>query len=152
MRIYRNAINIAGQIVIPTTDEDAKFSIHYSLATALLQGTFGLEDLSTGNMTADVRSVIEKIHLIEDETMENRAEGVRGAGVHLWMKDGAEFSDVVRIPRGDAAKPFSWDDIREKLRVCADGLLTAQQQNSLLTAVDEFEMMENYGTINALFA
>ena len=42
-RIYENAIRIAGQIKVPASGEDAKFSIHYSIAVALATGDYTLE-------------------------------------------------------------------------------------------------------------
>ena len=147
--IYSNAINIAGQIVYPQTDEDAKFSIHYALATALLKGRYTLDDLSVDNLTDEVRCVIDKTQLVCDESMEDRKRGVRGARVVVTVKDGTQFSETVLIPKGDAANPFSDEDLREKLCVCAEGVISQAQQQRLLESVYGFEDVAVYRSINS---
>ena len=62
--IYENAIRIAGQILIPQTDDDTKFSIHYSVAYSLLKGSFGISSINTNVITPEIVLLIEKIELI----------------------------------------------------------------------------------------
>lgn len=147
--IYPNAIAIAGQIRLPETDEDSKFSIHYSLACALLRGHFGLEDLPVSNVNADIAAMVDKIRLVEDPAMENRAQGIRGSRVTVRLADGREYSETVLIPKGDAANPFTRQELRRKLRSCAAGVLTEDQQERLSAFVDGFEEIEAYPSINA---
>ena len=62
--IYQNAIDIAGKIKIPVTDDDSKFSIHYSLATALKKGNFTLDDLKVKGIPKDIINTVEKMKII----------------------------------------------------------------------------------------
>lgn len=118
VHIYDNAIRIAGQIQIPATTEDAKFSIHYSLATALARGRFGLEEILVSDIPDDVRSLIGRIELIPDPSMEDRRAGIRGARVEVLMADGAVFDKAVMIPKGDAENPFTREDLIGKMAAC----------------------------------
>jgi 2-methylcitrate dehydratase PrpD len=120
--IYPSAIKSAGSIKHPSTPEEAKFSIHYDLATALYYGKFGLSDLNCENTGAEVSELIEKIELIPDNTMENRIAGIRGAKVIVKLSDGMAEEETILIPKGEASKPFTWDDIRVKMDACAEGL------------------------------
>lgn len=147
--IYRNAIQIAGQIHLPQTAEESKFSIHYSLAVALLKGGFGLQDLPAENVNDTIKTLVEKIRLIEDESMENRAEGIRGAKVILCLKGENIYEETVLIPKGDAANPFTREDMKQKLQTCAEGLLTAAQQDDLIFFVDNFENLERFISVNS---
>lgn len=147
--IYPNAIAIAGQILLPKTDEDSKFSIHYSLACALLKGHFGLEDLPASNADGEIRSLVEKIRLVEDASMENRAEGIRGSRVTVRMQDGSVYSETVLIPKGDAANPFTWQELLVKLGSCADGVLTQDQQEKLAAFVAGFDAISCFASVNA---
>lgn len=150
--IYRNAIQIAGQIHLPKTAEESKFSIHYSLAVALLKGGFGLQDLPVEHVDADIKTLVEKIRLIEEESMENRAEGIRGAKVVLRMNSGNTYEETVLIPKGDAAHPFTREDMKWKLQSCAEGLLTETQQEQLIRFVDSFEKLEKFVSVNSFQA
>ena len=95
VHIYPNAIKLAGQIRFPKDQDETKFSIHYTLACALLHGSYGIADMDPPDLSDTVRAMIERIELIPDEKMENREKGIRGARVELILKngerDGEEF-------------------------------------------------------------
>ena len=150
--IYPNAIRVAGNIRMPKTDEESKFSIHYALAAALLRGHFDLEDLKIESAEPELFDLIGKIVIIPDESMENRALGIRGAKVLLECSDGAIYEECVNIPKGDAANPFTQEELHEKLAVCAEDVITAEQQKYLIAAVESFEKIGKYNSINTLFA
>lgn len=150
VHIYRNAIQIAGQIELPKCAEDSKFSIHYSLATALLKGHFDLGDLPVENVTEEVMAVVAKIRLIEDESMEDRKAGIRGAKTVIRLTDGREFVRTVLVPKGDAANPFTRENMRGKLHGCAEGLVNDDMLAELCAAADEFENIRHFRSINAL--
>lgn len=149
--IYPNAIRVAGNIQMPKTDEESKFSIHYALATAFCRGHFNLTDLNVENAETEIRDMIDKIVIVPDEHMENAKEGIRGAKVCLEWADGAFYEEYISIPKGDAANPFTVQELQEKLAFCADGVITEKQRDALIFAVEEFEKIENYASINALF-
>lgn len=146
--IYRNAIQIAGQIIVPKSDDDSKFSIHYSLATALLKGHFSLEDLSVQNMADDFKSMLDRIQLVEDASMENTAEGIRGCRVAVDFTDGTKMEETVLIPKGDAANPFTWADIENKLRDCSTGIISDEQRKHLVAYVQKIEQIPVMNSIN----
>lgn len=146
--IYPNAIRIAGQIRRPETPDDAKFSIHYSLAIALQKGRFRLEDLPLENLTEEVSDLIGRIVLMEDAAMENTRAGIRGARVVVKLRDGRSAEKQVLIPRGDAANPFTWADMRGKLAGCAQGMLSPEQQSRLIRWVSDMEEQKRFTTIN----
>ena len=148
--IYRNAIQIAGQIELPKCAEDSKFSIHYSLAVALLKGHFNLGDLPVESITEDIQAVVGKIRLVEDESMEDRKAGIRGAKTVIRLADGREFARVVLVPKGDAANPFTHDDMYAKLLSCTEGLLSAACAEGLFAVVKQFETIERFQSINGL--
>lgn len=149
--IYPNAIRVAGNIHMPQTDEESKFSIHYALAAALLRGHFNLEDLNIANVEPELCDIIKRIVIIPDESMENAKAGIRGAKVCLACTDGTVYEECLNIPKGDAANPFTVQELQEKLAVCADGVITVEQQNRLISAVELFEKIEKYRSINSLF-
>ncbi|MBQ7296285.1 MAG: MmgE/PrpD family protein [Clostridia bacterium] len=146
--IYKNAIDIAGQIEVPKINDDAKFSVHYSLAVALLRGHFGLDDLDISKADDELIRLIYSIKLIEDPSMEKRDEGIRGCRVVVILSDGSEYEKTVLIPLGDAANPLSWDDIREKLSLCSQGLISEAQQSTLIKNINSLENCDSIKTIN----
>jgi len=129
--IYNNAIKIAGQIETPESTEDAKFSIHYSLACSLIKGCFGLDDISVKfvydakeepkkkasvyGLTENVINLIKKIKLIPDSSMENIQKGIRGSRLLVRFNNGKKLEKTVLLPKGDAENPLTWEDMRLKL-------------------------------------
>lgn len=145
--IYGNAIRIAGQIQVPKVKDDAKFSIHYAVATALVRGHFGLSDLDISSID-DVLPIISKITLVEDANMENRKEGIRGARVVVELEDGSTLEETVLIPLGDAAKPLSHEALRAKLRECSETILSEREQEILVKNIWNLEKIAHINTIN----
>lgn len=151
LHIYPNAIRVAGNIRMPKTDEESKFSIHYALAAALLRGHFNLEDLNVTQAEPDLLELIGKIEIVPDESMENATLGIRGAKVFLKCKDDRVYEERVDIPKGDSGNPFAVEELHEKLAVCAENVITEQQRKCLIAAVKSFERIGRYSSINALF-
>lgn len=146
--IYKNAIDIAGQIKVPKVSDDAKFSVHYSLAVALLKGHFNLGDLDISDMSDELLRIIDNIELIVDPTMEDRDKGIRGSKVVVTTEDGTEYEKTVLIPLGDAANPLTWVDLEDKLAACSDGLLSEENQKKLLINIHNLDKFHKIDTIN----
>ena len=146
--IYKNAIDIAGQIKVPKVSDDAKFSVHYSLSVALLKGHFNLGDLDISDMSDELLRVIDNIELIVDPTMEDRDKGIRGSRVVVTADDGSVLEKTVLIPLGDAANPLTWDDLEDKLAACSEGLLTKENQKKLMENIHNFDRFNKIDTIN----
>ena len=138
VHIYPNAIKLAG-IKIPKDQDETKFSIQYTLACALLQGSYGIADMDPPKLTEDVLGLIEKTSLIPDATMEDRARGIRGTRVEVIMKDGRREEETILVPKGDPEKPLTRDDIIDKLSVCAPGQATEETIMKLVEAIEKIE-------------
>ena len=146
--IYKNAIDIAGQIKVPKVSDDAKFSVHYSLAVALLKGHFNLGDLDISGIDEETLRVIDNTELIADSSMEDRDKGIRGSRVVVTTEDGSVLERTVLIPLGDAANPLTWDDLEDKLSACSEGLLSPESQKKLMENIHNFERFNKIDTIN----
>ncbi len=132
VNIYPSAIKLAG-IKIPKDQDETKFSIQYTLTCALLNGAYGIADMDPPKLSSDVLELIEKISLIGDPTMEDRATGIRGARVEVILNDGSREDETVLIPKGDPENPLTRNDILDKLRSCAKGQAT---EGTLMKLVD----------------
>ncbi len=146
--IYPNAIRVAGQIIRPTNNEDAKFSIHYALAIALLKGQFDLSDLEIKKAPREVNSVIDKIHTIVDESWENVKKGIRGAKIEVITSDDKIYSFSVKTPKGEGTNSFNDKDMENKLKSCSEGILTDEQQKNLLLTIKNIDLSEKYYSLH----
>ena len=142
--IYPNAIRLAGQIRYPKDQDETKFSIHYTLACALMNGSYGTADMHPETMTAETKAMIERIRLIPDPAMEVKEKGIRGARVVVTKKDGSILEETVLVPRGDPEKPLRFSDIQEKLKTCASGMADAATLERLTGYVLQFSGKERF--------
>lgn len=141
--IYKNAIQIAGQIIKPESSDDCKFSIHYSLAVALINGSYTLNDLDI-EKNKKALDLTSKIELIEDETMENRDKGIRGSRLEVVLKDGTCLEETVLIPKGDPENAFTLEDMKYKMQSCAAGILSDDEQSELFEYVSRLDKNDNF--------
>lgn len=116
--IYPNAIKLAG-IKFPKDQNETKFSIPYTLACALIRGSYGITDMDQPGLMHDVVDLIEKIHLIADDSMENREKGIRGTKLEVVLDNGEHIEQIVLVPKGDPENPLTRADIINKLRDCS---------------------------------
>ena len=133
--IYPNAIKLAG-IKIPKNQDETKFSFQYTLACALLYGSYGIADMDPPRLTEDVLTLIEKTKLIPDTAMEDRTKGIRGTRVEIVLNDGRKVEETVLTPKGDPENPLNRADIIDKLRVCARG---QADESTLMKLVESIE-------------
>ena len=145
--IYNNAIQIAGLIKIPVTPDNAKFSIHYSLAIAMLTGNYTLEDLDY-EPTEEAKELVEKIELLPVQSMENTVSGVRGARLVIEFADGSCSERTVLLPKGDAANPFTWADMHRKMEACFAG--SGPNADIVVARIRELDLAGSYKGIHNL--
>ena len=137
--IYPNAIKLAG-IRYPKDQDETKFSIPYTLACALLNGSYGISDMEIQKGIAkEVTGLINKIRMIPDEAMENRAKGIRGTKVEVVMAGGKTAEQTVLVPKGDPENPLTREDIVDKLRVCAGDQADEKMLQRLLERIEDIK-------------
>ena len=142
IHIYPAAIKIVGSIFEPASADEAKFSLPYTVATALLKGRFNLSDLDVRHgFDPRTQELIRKIEIVSDPSLENRAANVRGGKVELLLKDGTSKEAAVKLPKGDPEVAVTKEDVENKLRSSAEGLVPADRQQALIRAVWELEKL-----------
>lgn len=141
--IYPNAIRLAG-LKMPRNQDETKFSIQYTLACALLNGSYGINDMEISRLTPEVRDLIEKILLIPDTTMEDRTKEIRGTKVEVVLKSREKIVETVLVPKGDPEKPLMREDIIGKLHTCAKGQADKATLIKLVNKIDAIGGMEKF--------
>lgn len=137
--IYPNAIKLAGRIRFPQNQDETKFSIHYTLACALLYGSYGIDDMEHMKLSDEMVNLINKIHLISDEAMEDRFKNIRGTRVEIEKRNGEVIKETVLVPKGDPEKPLHIQDIINKLEECALGQADQKMIEKLVQIIEEID-------------
>lgn len=105
----------------PPSGVDAKFSIPYTVALAVVRGTVGVGDFDeTRRADPDVGAVADKIVFVEDEAFSWSSE-LPPAAVRVTLKTGEvlEGSTTHAETPGSTEHPLGWDALIEKFRDCA---------------------------------
>jgi 2-methylcitrate dehydratase PrpD len=113
-----------------------------------LKGRFTLSDLDVQqSFDSKVRELVRKINIVPDPALENRAAKMRGARVQVTLKDGTSKEVTVKLPRGDQEIPVTKEDVENKLRLSAEGLVPEKQQEALISAVWKLDKMPTVGSL-----
>ncbi len=136
--IYPNAIKLAG-IKKPCNQDETKFSIFYTLACALVNGKYGIDDMDPSKITPRIRCLMEKTVLIPDESFEDREKGIRGTRVEVYYPDGTKYDETVLVPRGEPDRPLNYNDVVEKLKVCSKGFIGDVKRIELVDSINSIE-------------
>ncbi len=147
---YPAAIRVTGNIMEPVSIDEAKFSLTYATAVAFHSGHYTLDDLEAADRLSDeIRAWIHKMHIVSDPALENRNANVRGSRIDILLKNGGSLSESVALPKGDPEVPMDENDIRNKLKSCARGILEEKIQDKIYDCGMD---LENIGNIRELLA
>lgn len=136
LKLYPAAVKIAGCISQPCNTDEAKFSIAYAFAAAFVNGGFGLEDLNRPqNCSSEMKEISRKVKLFADPSLENREANIRGVEATMVLKDGRTFTERLSLPKGDPEVPVTEEDIRSKIKKCAERTFDKKKQGKLFDSI-----------------
>lgn len=130
--VYQSTLDIAPH-VDPRDADQARFSLHYMVATALVHGSvrlaaFGparLNDLAT-------RALMARITPALDAEVHAAFPGRRGARVRIHLRDGRVLEHLQTDRRGDPELPLSDADLEGKLVELASPAIGEAASRSLI--------------------
>ncbi len=129
----------------PATEMQARFSMHYCIALALLNGRLGLSDFTPPAIRRpEVRRWLPKItmrHAATDDPLPLGDNGREPARVCLRLKDGRTLKRYVQYAKGVLQAPMSPAELDAKLADCAHGRMTTGSLARLRALLDRFELL-----------
>jgi 2-methylcitrate dehydratase PrpD len=126
----------------PTTALEAKFSIEFAMASALVARKVGLKELDDGFVRRD--DIIETMRKVKRSTTEERMAEMPPFApddrVSIRLKSGRTIAHepVVR-PKGHWQKPLTEAELREKFLDCTDRRLGRKQAAALFEKLNALE-------------
>jgi len=102
----------------PQNGLEAKFSMEYCVATALLDGAVRLGSFEAEAVRRpQVQALLRRVRVSHSDGPESWASTHTRVDVHL--SSGETRTGQVPYPHGDAADPLGWDEVAHKFRDCA---------------------------------
>jgi 2-methylcitrate dehydratase PrpD len=110
----------------------AKFSVPYSIASALVRGSADVTTFYPEAIDDDrVRAVAARVRISED-TESSRSEDGPTARAWVKMKDGRTLTSTVGIVPGDRANPLPREATLSKFRFLTSGILDPRQAEDVI--------------------
>lgn len=130
----------------PQQEMQARFSMNYCVALALLCGRLSLSDFTPGAVhRPEVRMLMPLVHMkayppeAEDPDPTKRLPHK----VTITLKDGRQLETSVLHARGTIHNPFDDADIDAKFRDCCDGFLSPENLEGALDALRRFRELSS---------
>jgi 2-methylcitrate dehydratase PrpD len=146
---YPIAVDVCGRNYEPKTASEAKFSLPYCLAAALIFGKVGLTEFSDENLSNNmIQKLSKKVTVNVDPECINARLGC--ARVALHTVDGKELSYRVDFPKGYPKNPLTKAELERKFVDLASLVLPEKSVRRLLEAVDNLESLEKIALLTDL--
>lgn len=100
----------------PTSPREARFSLSYCVALALVRGRVTLDDFRPENLGDPAVAALEqRVVVTADADLDAAFPGERTAVVEVAAADGASWRAEARRRKGEPANPLTPEDVRMKL-------------------------------------
>jgi len=128
----------------PEGDYQAKFSLQYVTAHALVHGSVRLNAFSPERLhDPDVRAMITKIEVVADPELSKGYPNQRAAHIEIETADGRKFAHFQPTRKGDPELPFSDEELNDKYLELAVPVIGDEAAHRLLDALWSIEKLVN---------
>ena len=129
---YAPALDVAGN-PNPVTSAEARFSLPYVVATALVHGSTRLKAFTPERLGCrDTRDLMKRIALSVDPAIDGRFPNRRAADVTIDLRDGRSANYFQPDRKGDPELPLTDQDLEDKFCELADPVIGGNRARSLL--------------------
>lgn len=129
---YRPALEVAGY-ENPQTPAEARFSVKYVVATALIYGSVRLSAFESQRLADPaIRELMKRIELTVDPELDAGFPGQRAARITMGTRDGRSEKYLQPTRKGDPEQPLSDADLDDKFIELAAPVVGAGQAKALL--------------------
>ncbi len=144
---YRAALEVAGYDT-PATPAEARFSVKYTVATALIHGSVRLAAFEPDRLAdAATRELMKKITLSVDAELDAAFPGQRAARISIQMRDGRVLTHLQPTRKGDPEAPLSDDELEQKYLELAGPVLGQAAASVLLAKLKTLDTLPSLATL-----
>ncbi|MFC7157428.1 MmgE/PrpD family protein [Halomarina halobia] len=115
----------------------AKFSVPFAVATALVTGGTGKEAFEESALTDETLALAERVSVRVADDIAERVPDARGARVRIRDRAGTTVSRTVEEARGGERDPFTEAELREKFEALAAPVVGDRRVDDLWAAARE---------------
>ena len=116
----------------PKDSLQAKFSLNFAVAIALIDGDAGLKQFTEARLADPaVRKLMSRVELVAFSRRTTKRSGI-GTTIEIRTRGGKAYSGETSIARGHPKLAPSRAEIEDKFRQCAAGVIPARQSEGFL--------------------
>ncbi len=128
------------EIEHPQTGDDAKFSIPFGIAAALIRGNVLPEQFEDRNLKdAEIQGLMKKVTLETSPALDRDYPTKRGTIVEIMTRDGKVCTHALDVARGEPEFPLRPEEVEEKFRRSAFGLIEPAAQEKVIRFIQTLE-------------
>jgi 2-methylcitrate dehydratase PrpD len=124
----------------PRDPLQAKFSLEYGLAVALVTGDCRLADFE--DEAAVMRPAVRALYPLIHRHPVDKAEGEFPTEIEVELKDGRTVATAIAMPLGSIAAPFAMAQYWAKYEGCVAGTMRGDAAAELRRALEDFPELE----------
>jgi 2-methylcitrate dehydratase PrpD len=129
----------------------AKFSMPFSIATALVHGSTGLDAFrDDARSNPRVVALAARVAVTEDPALTEKLPGLRPSRVRVALKDGRRFEAIAETNKGDTEDPYSVEDVISKFHAVAAPVVGAARAKEIATVCLALELAPSLKALNDL--
>lgn len=138
---YKAALEVAGYDT-PATPAEARFSVKYTVATALVHGSVRLAAFEPGRLADPAtRALMKKIVLSVDPELDAAFPGQRAARISIRMRDGRVVAHLQPTRKGDPEAPLTDVELEQKYLELAGPVLGHAAADALLAKLKALDTL-----------
>ena len=139
---YQTALDVTGNFE-PRTAFEAKFSLPYVVAHALLYGAVRLNAFEPDRLADPaIRALMAKTQLVADPQLSAGFPALRAARIVITLRDGRVVERYAPCRKGDPEAPLSDADINDKFTELASPVIGAEAAARLLAQLWQMERLQ----------
>ena len=132
----------------PSTGLEAKFSMHFCAAAAVVYGRVGIDTFEARHLhDSQVMDLMSRVTMRVDPSLDNEAPPLTQARVSIRLRDGRTLTRGGNGARGYPERPASDADLNAKFLACAGRVLDADAAARALAAIRAIEGVKNVRTL-----
>jgi 2-methylcitrate dehydratase PrpD len=146
-----SAVEVAGPVMPyvdrprPSSGLDAKFSFQYAAASALLDGTVGIETFSDERWAqSDMSTMLSKVRFVPTSTIPSTLDRM-WVEIRIRLDSGRLVTGKCVRPRGAWGSPVSEQEHLVKARDCIRRVLSEDDTHNLIASLREFDRLNGEG-------
>jgi len=129
----------------PTTKLEAKFSMQFAMATALIYRKLGLAQFTDEKVNEPTtKNLMKRVTCrVHSDWVKGTDTDARPDAVAVKLKNGKEYSYAVDVPRGHPKLPLTEEELLAKYRQCAEAVLKDNEAERCIELVQKLEKLKD---------